>query len=131
MRRLISLAAVAAVTATSAEAAPIKMTPAVQKDVQCFLLFAVASGQAGDSKDDQKQQGTALALTYYMGKLAVSSPGLNLADAIRQESETFKGNPHAKEIGDSCDTEFGKVGAQLRDLGSELDKSETTPAPKK
>jgi hypothetical protein len=128
MRRFISSAVFAAALAAPAGAAPIKMTPAVQKDVQCFLLFAVASDQAAD---DKSKQGTALALTYFMGKLAVSAPGLNLAAAIQQEGEAFKNNTHAKEVGDACDAEFGKVGTQLQSLGSDLQKSEPAPAPKK
>jgi hypothetical protein len=131
MRRLISLVVLAAATATPAGAVPIKMTPAVQKDVQCFLLFAVAADQASDAKDDKSQQGTSLALTYFMGKLAVSAPGLNLAAAVRQEGDAFKGNTHAKEVGDACDAEFSKVGTQLQSLGTDLQKPEPAPAAKK
>jgi hypothetical protein len=130
MRRLVCLAGLTAMASGTA-AAPVNLSPAGQRDVHCFMLFAVAVNQAADAKDAQTQQATSLALTYYLGKLAVTAPNLQLADAIKQEAGAFKDETAAKAIGDGCNAEFARAGAQLHDLEQAGQKPAPAPAPKK
>jgi hypothetical protein len=105
------------------------LAPAVQKDLQCFILFAIGVDQAGKANDQKVQHTAGLGLIYYLGKLTVEAPTLILADAIRQEAVSMTGNPKTKGIGESCDQEFRKAGLQLQNLGQELKgKPEANPS---
>ena|SRR5437868_15084631 len=124
MRRFIfTLAAVAAV-APAESAPPITMSAGVQQDVRCFMLFAAAVDQAGKAKNEQARAATSLAVTYYLGKLTVEAPTLNLVEAVRQEAATMDGSPRAKAVGAACDAEFSKRGQELVDFGQQLQKSQ-------
>jgi hypothetical protein len=111
--------------------ATIPLAAPVQRDLQCFMLYAMAVDHAVEQKDDKVQQGAGLGLIYFLGKLKVEAPALGLADAIRQEAETLVGNPKAKEVGQSCDSEFQTAGAEMRTLGSELTSKNNGAAPPK
>lgn len=116
------LAAFATVAAASpAGAAPrVPLSPSVQKDVQCFVLFAAAADSAGKAKDEAARAATSMGVMYYLGKLQAGAPGLNLVAAVRQEADGFAGNPHMKDIGAACDDEFQKRGQELVDFGKQL-----------
>ncbi len=113
---LISLAA-----AAPPASAPIPFTPYVQRDVQCFMLFAAA---AGNPKDKNVQTAGGLGMMYYLGRLDVRAPGLDIVRAVRQEAKTFESPAQARAIGDACDAEAKKRGQQLVQIGGELQKPE-------
>jgi len=100
------------------------MTPAVQQDVRCFMLFAAAVDQAGKAKNDQAREATSLAVMYFLGKLTIEAPTLNLVGAVRQEAPTMDGSARAKAVGAACDAEFSKRGQELVDFGQQLQKTE-------
>src|SRR6476646_11971858 len=122
MRFLVVLAAFATVAAAPApRSAPrVSLSPSVQKDVQCFVLFAAAVASAGNAHDDAARAASGLGVMYYLGKLQVGAPGLNLVAAVRQEADAFVDNPRVKDIGATCDAEFQKRGQELVDFGNQL-----------
>ena len=126
MRRLrfLSIPAVMAAVTPAEAAPPITMSTAVQQDVRCFMLFAAAVDQAGKAKNEQAREATSLAVTYFLGKLTVEAPTLNLVDAVRQEASTMDGSPRAKAVGAACDAEFSKRGQELVNFGQQLQKTE-------
>jgi hypothetical protein len=127
LHRSVLLAAftAAAVIAPARSAPPVTLSPSAQKDVQCFILFATAVDDAHTAKDEKVAAATSLAVMYYLGKLAIEAPGLDLVEAVRQEAVTMEGNPHTKDIGAACDVEFSRVGFDLIRVGSQLQN--TTP----
>jgi hypothetical protein len=121
MRQLALLAGVAALTFTPASAAPpASLSPAVQQDVRCFMLFAAAVDQAQKAKNEKVQEATSLAVMYYYGKLAAEAPSLDVGEAVRQEAKALDGNQDAKQVGATCDAEFAKRGQELMQLGAKL-----------
>ena len=108
-----------------ATAAPISMSPAVQQDVRCFMLFAVAVDQAGKAKNDEAREATSLGVMYFLGKLTIEAPKLNLVDAVHQEVAAMNGNPNAKAVGTACDSEFAKRGQELVNFAQTLQQSAT------
>jgi hypothetical protein len=121
MRFFYLLASSAALAATTpATAAPISMSPAVQQDVRCFMLFAAATDQAAKAKNDAAREATSLGVMYFLGKLTIEAPTLNLVDAVRQEATALSGNAGAKAVGTACDAEFAKRGQDLVDFGKAL-----------
>jgi hypothetical protein len=122
MRRFVLaiglISSVAAIPAPSASAVP--LSAAVRQDVRCFALFAAAVGQAIKEKDDQKRSATSMGVMYFIGKLTVESPTLDLVDAVRREGAAMDHNPRAKDIGAACDAEFAKRGKELTDFGQKL-----------
>jgi hypothetical protein len=72
MKRSI-VVAVLACAGCSATAS--KMSPAVEKDLKCYLIVAAAAKTASP-KDHESEE---TAATYYMGKLRVEAPDLDLA----------------------------------------------------
>jgi len=122
MGRFVLLAAFIAATAIAParSAPPIALSPSAQKDVQCFILFATAVDDAQAANDEKVKEATSLAVMYYLGKLAVEAPGLDLVEAVRQEALAMEGNIHVKDIGAACDAEFGRVGSELISMGNQL-----------
>lgn len=119
------LAGLSVLLSTSANAAPtVAMSAAVKRDVQCFVLYSVAVNAAETSKDEKVKQAGSLGVMYFFGKVKVSAPELNFADAVRQEANAIDSDPQAEQIGNACDTEFQKRGAELIDLGRELQQPE-------
>ena len=110
----------AAAPISSAASAP--LSDSTQKDVQCFILFAAATDRAATADDGKAKEAATLGIMYYIGKLAVDAPGLNLVDAVRQQASVMGGNSQLKQIGESCDAEFAKRGSELRDVGTQLQK---------
>ncbi|HEX8936799.1 MAG TPA: hypothetical protein VF776_00890 [Sphingomicrobium sp.] len=110
----------AAAPISSAASAP--LSDSTQKDVQCFILFAAATDRAATADDGKAKEAATLGIMYYIGKLAVDAPGLNLVDAVRQQASVMEGNSQLKQIGESCDAEFAKRGSELRDVGTQLQK---------
>jgi Zn-dependent oligopeptidase len=105
------------------------LAPPVQRDLQCFMLYAMGVGQAQKANEQKVQQAASLGLTYFLGKLRVEAPTLALTDAIRQEADSLKDDAKTKATGDSCDQEFQKAGAELRNMGQELTgKTEAAPS---
>lgn len=96
-------------SAPLAAAAPAKSAPApapassgLSKDVQCFILFASAVGNA---KDEATAKPATIGLAFYLGKITRGAPALNLLDAVKQESKVIQaGNPQV--IGKACEQEF-------------------------
>ena len=126
MRYFSLLAAFTTATTTPAQAAaPTALTPAVQQDVRCFMLFAAAVNDAAKANNSKVREATSLAVMYFYGKLAVESPGLNVVDVVRQEAKALEGDPAAKQVGAACDAEFGKRGKELMDVGQRLQQPET------
>ena len=122
---LLLCAAVLIAAAPFSSAASVPLSSSTQRDVQCFILFAAATDRAVAANDAKAKEGATLGIMYYIGKLAVDAPGLDLVDAVRKQASTMEGNPHLKEIGEGCDTEFAKRGSELNEMGTKLQK----PAP--
>jgi hypothetical protein len=110
----ISLAA-----AAQSAPAPIPLSPDAQKDVLCFMLNAAA---AGNPKNKEAQTAGGLGMMYYLGRLDVHAPGLDLARAVRQEAKVLETPARAKAIGQACDSESKTRGQQLLRIGAELQK---------
>lgn len=118
MRRFLPLATSAVLgLAVPAQSMGISLSAPVKHDVQCFMLYAMGVDLA---KDDKARQAASLGTMYFVGKLQVGAPGLDLAEAVRQEAEAFQTNPNAKDIGTACDAEVQKRGNELIDLGQQL-----------
>lgn len=118
---LLPLLGAASLVAAPAQPAPSSpLSAAAKKDVQCFILYAVAVERADEAKDEKTTAGASLGLMYFFTKLKVESPGIDLADAVHEQADSFGNETQAKAIGDSCDSEFQKSGAELRDLGQKL-----------
>ena len=121
MGRSISLALVPLLAASAPPPqSVVPLSTAAQADVRCFMLYSIAVHTAATAKDDKTQAAASLGVMYFVGKLAVDSPGLDLAAAVRQEADAMSKNPHAKEIGEACDTELAKRGQELRDMGQQM-----------
>jgi hypothetical protein len=125
MRRFALAAGLAATLAAmpSPSASAVPLSASVQQDLRCFMLFAAAVDQAGKAKNEQVRQAGSLGVMYFLGKLIVEAPTLNLADAVRQEGKAMDANPHVKEVGAACDSEFAKRGQELVNFGQELQKT--------
>lgn len=118
MRRYLSLAAPAILVFTGpAQSMAPSLSAPVKNDVECFMLYAMGVDLA---KDDQARQAASLGTMYFVGKLQVGAPGLDLAEAVRREAEAIQTNPNAKDIGAACDAEVQKRGKELIDLGQQL-----------
>jgi hypothetical protein len=129
MRPLILSAVLLAGASFPAPSAAAPLTPAAQRDLRCFMLYAMAVDQAVNKKDEKMQQAAGLGLIYFLGKLKVEAPALVLADAIRQEAGSLKDDEATRSAGDSCDREFQSAGAEMRNLGPELTgKNDTAPS---
>ena len=102
-------------------AAPAKLIAAptgtpTGKDVQCFILFASAVGNA---KDDAAAKPATAGLAYFLGKITRGAPGLNLVDSVKQESKVLQGgDPQA--IGKVCEQEFSARMGDVDALGKAL-----------
>jgi hypothetical protein len=108
--------------AASSLAAPAQpaLPPTVKRDVQCFVLYSIAVANSAEAKDESKKQAAGLGVTYFYGKLRVGAPGLKLREAVQQETTALENDPKVKEVGESCDAEFQERGAELRQLGEDL-----------
>jgi hypothetical protein len=125
---LLSLLSAAAVAAAPPPAAPsISLTPAARRDVQCFILYAVAVAGAEAAKEEKTKVAGSIGLAYFFGKLKAEVPGLDLADAVQQEANAIDSDTKSKEIGTACDSEFQKGGAELLDLGRKLQELGAKP----
>jgi len=115
--------------ALAAAPAPAPALSAVaRKDVQCFVLYAVAVQQADEAKDDKVREAGTLGLMYFFGRLQVEAPGADLVAAVRREAEAIEAGENMKDVGAACDAEFQKRGAELMDLGKQLQQS-IAPSP--
>ena len=108
-------------SAPLAAAAPAKSAAApassgLSKDVQCFILFASAVGNA---KDEAAAKPATIGLAFYLGKITRGAPALNLLDAVKQESKVIQaGKP--QEIGKACEQEFSARMAAVDAMGKAL-----------
>jgi hypothetical protein len=119
MRNLLPIAALLFVGRTAAQTgfATVALSDSVRKDVQCFVLYAAAAGQA---KDDKTRQVASVGTMYFVGRLDAGARGLDLAEAARQEGDALQKNPNIKDIGDACDKRLSQRGAALIELGKQL-----------
>lgn len=122
MRRFALAAGLAATIGVmpASSASTVPLSAPVQQDVRCFMLFAAAAGQAANGDDAQKRSASSMGVMYFIGKLTVEAPTLDLVGAVRQEGAAMDGNPRAKEIASACDAEFAKRGKELTDFGQKL-----------
>jgi hypothetical protein len=97
MRRTVFWAFVSLLATSVPAQSAMPLSGAVQRDVQCFMLYSIAVDTAVKAKEEKTQEAASLGVMYFVGKLAVESPGLNLADAVRQEADGMTGNPRAKD----------------------------------
>ena len=89
---LLSAAAVLVSAAPSQSSAQVLLSPAVKQDVQCFVLYAIGIDMA---KSDKDRQGAMMAMMYYVGKLTVGAPNVDLVKAIRQDPSSYYVNVHS------------------------------------
>ena len=114
---LLSLALAAAQPAPAQTAPPLALASPVEKDVQCLVFFMMA---AGTEKDPKRLQAATAGTWYFVGRLDISSPGLDLERALRQELAAMEGKPEVKDLAAACDAQFGKRGGELVDIGHRL-----------
>lgn len=125
MKNLMSLAGIGLILSTSAHAAPpVTMSAAVKRDVQCFVLYSIAVNGAETSRDEKLKQAGSFGMMYFLGKIKVAAPELNFVEAVRQEANAFDSGTKGEEVGTACDAEFQKRGAELVDLGRQLQQPE-------
>lgn len=126
MRRLALVMTMIAAAASPMQAATaaVPLNPAAQRDVQCFVLYAAATG-ASDGSDEAVQRAAMLGTAYFIGKLKSGAPDLNLLDAVRQEAAALQGNPRAPDIGSACDAEVSRLSDEMIELGKELQRTPT------
>jgi hypothetical protein len=119
MSRVHLLAVCAAfIAASPTQAAPAPtLSPAVEKEAQCLLLYLAAAG----AKDEKTQPAAVAGSWYFLGKLDVSAPGIDLVTLLRDQTIAMQSNPRAKEIGAACDAELAKRGHDLIGVGSQLE----------
>jgi hypothetical protein len=121
-RSLLAVSLIFLAATAQAQSAPIPLPPDVQRDLHCFMLNAAA---AGNPKNKEVQAAGSLGMMFYLGKLDVRAPGLDIVRAVRQEAKIFEAPANAKAIGEACDSESKKRSQQLIQIGNELQK----PAP--
>ena len=108
-------------TAPLVAAAPAKPAAAptaspTSRDVQCFILFASAVGNA---KDEATSKPATVGLAYYLGKITGRTPGMDLIASVRQEAKVLQtGDP--QRIGKACEQEFTKRMGDVDALGKAL-----------
>ena len=123
MRYFLTLAGL--LLASAAPAQPVvrvSLSPAVKRDAQCFILYAIGVGTA---KNDSDRNGASIGTMYFYTKLRIGAPDVDLVLALKQESDAIQYDPKIKQIGAECDTELQQRGAELIDLGQKL--QEMTP----
>jgi len=118
-RSLLAVSVISLAGTAQAQSAPIALPPDVQRNVQCFMLYAAA---AGNPQNKQVQAAGGLGMMYYLGRLDVRAPGLDIVRAVRQEARILESPANAKAIGAACDAEAKKRGQQLVQIGNELQK---------
>ena len=107
MRQLLAITILIAIPTSSAAAESVVMSPAVQKDVQCFLIFAL---KTGSSKDRTDQLTAGLAETYYLGKVRAEAPAIDLTAAVSDQVSLLAANSaNSKDVRDACVDEFGRA----------------------
>ncbi len=118
MRKILLSAALGAFgSVSSAQPLAVALTPATQGDVQCLVLFLVATGAASD--EETKVGGTAGTM-YFLGKIRSAAPTLDLTAAVHQELVSLQRNPATEAVGERCDAEIGQRGRELIELGEDL-----------
>ncbi len=123
--RVISALLALGVVTPAQAAAPLTLAAPVKHDVQCFVLYSIGVGLADNDKD---KTAAMLGLMYFVGKLRVNAPDLDLQQAIRQEADGFKDNPDLKAIGSGCDDEVQARSSELKALGQQLKSEPAAPA---
>ncbi len=118
-----------AATAAAAPAAPVSLSEPVKRDVQCFMLYAVAVQRAVTANDEKGKQAGGLGVMYYFTKLKIEAPTLDLVETIRQQAGAMEGDPNLKAVGAACDTELQQRGTELRDLGERLKQAGAPSSP--
>ncbi len=86
------------------------------KDVQCFILFASAVGNA---KDEASAKPASIGLAYYLGKITGNAPAINLIDAVKLESKALQ-SADPQKLGTACEQEFTRRMADVDALGKAL-----------
>lgn len=120
---LFSAATIGAAPAPTDSVGPPPLSEPARRDVQCFMLYAVAVNGAAAGSDDKVKQAAGLGVMYFFTKLKVEAPKLDLYETIRQQAAAMKAGPELNAVGAACDVEFQKQGTELRDLGQRLQKS--------
>lgn len=95
---------------------PPAITPAVRADIQCIALFAALSGRK--ELEASKAQ-TGLGLMYYLGKVDVAAPGLDLGKVLTEEMATI-GTSDQQQIASRCVKEFEVTGQRLIEAGKRM-----------
>jgi hypothetical protein len=116
MRLLLLIGGLAAAAvATTGNAAPApSLSPSMKQDLQCFVLYTVA---AGSEKDEKKLTGAIAGTWYFLGRIDVAAPAIDLDSAMRAEIKEMEGSPRTKEIGSACDARFSRRGSDMINLG--------------
>lgn len=102
----------------AATAAPVPALPqSVHNDLQCMAIYAVAAGTQDNA--EAKQVG-GLGLVYYLGKVEVAAPSLDIAAALIAEMKQFETGDLATKAGERCGKDFEATGKRLITLGGIL-----------
>lgn len=102
----------------AAAVAPIPALPqSVQNDLQCMAIYAVA---AGSEDNAQAKEVGGLGLIYYLGKIEVAAPSLDIAAALMEEMKKLETGDSATEAGERCGRDFEATGKRLIKLGGIL-----------
>ncbi len=92
------------------------LTPAVRADIQCIALFAALTGQ--QELEANKAQ-TGLGVMYYLGKVDVAAPGLDLGKVLTEEMARLETSGH-EQVALRCSREFEVTGQRLIDAGERM-----------
>ena len=121
MRKFILASSLLVGLAAPLAAAAPAATPAIgdlttRKDVQCFLLFASAVGNA---KDEAAAKPASIGLSYYLGKITRGAPAIDLVAAVKQESKALQAADPQK-AGAACEQELTRRLGDVDKLGQAL-----------
>jgi hypothetical protein len=113
---LIILAALAASPPRTASAEPpaVALSASAEKDLQCVTLGLVA---AGTEKDQTKLQAAIAAAWYFLGRLDIEAPYLDLKRETSRALGAMNGDPRTRDIGAACDAQFAGRGDVLVKMG--------------
>jgi hypothetical protein len=117
---LIAAVAASAPASNAEQASRPALSASAEADLKCLTLAFVA---AGTDKDQKRLQSAIAASWYFLGRLDVSAPGLDLDAEANRALAAMKGDPKTKDVGASCDARFSQRGTDLVNLGKGSQKA--------
>ena len=110
------MAAMSLLLAAAAAAPTAPLPQSVRNDLQCMAIYAAAAG----IDDAQSKEVGGLGLVYYLGKVEVAAPGLDVGAALVEEMKQFEEGDASTAAGERCGQDFEATGKRLISLGEVL-----------